>query len=336
MATAPWARAQAPAGNVALILSAEDYASYKAAEIGAGRAQEIATLLKARAFDVSLVTNPANAAARAALRDFVAKANGARVALVFILGHGLSASGQTFFLPTNAVIERSTDLLSRALSVSNVGQIIGGAKAAGICFLMTSPNFAKPVDGVDFRPVTSIDLPANIAIGVSNSAKIPLSRADVSAAQAGKEIVTLLQGQPNADLKQLLSACAAQQQGTVIGTPADVALTAPPTAKAKPEVAAAPPPPPPPPAQPTTSAPPPAVPDDLVQTLQALEGMLDPRQVKRVQTKLTSLGLYQGPIDAIIGPLTREAIKSYQSRVRQAATGYLTPTQLKELVEGVP
>lgn len=100
--TAPWARAQSPAGNVALILSAEDYASYKASEIGAGRAQEIASLLKARAFDVSLVTNPANAAARAALRDFVAKANGARVAIVFILGHGLSASGQTFFLPTNA------------------------------------------------------------------------------------------------------------------------------------------------------------------------------------------------------------------------------------------
>jgi hypothetical protein len=332
--TAPWARAQSPAGNVALILSAEDYASYKASEIGAGRAQEIASLLKARAFDVSLVTNPANAAARAALRDFVAKANGARVAIVFILGHGLSASGQTFFLPTNAVIERSTDLLSRALSVSNVAQITGGAKAAGICFLMTSPNFTKPVEGVDFRPVTSIDLPANIAIGVSNSSKIPLSRADVSAAQAGKDIVALLQGQPNADLKQLLSACAAQQQGTMIGAAADVALTAPPAAKPKPEVAAAPPPPPPSP--PAATPPAPAIPDDVVQTLQALEGMLDPRQVKRVQTKLTSLGLYQGPIDAIIGPLTREAIKDYQKRTRQAATGYLTPAQLKELVEGVP
>jgi peptidoglycan hydrolase-like protein with peptidoglycan-binding domain len=58
--------------------------------------------------------------------------------------------------------------------------------------------------------------------------------------------------------------------------------------------------------------------------------------VRRVQTKLTSLGLYQGPIDAIIGPLTRVAIQDYQKRMGQSSTGYLTPAQLKTLVEGVP
>lgn len=326
------ALAQAPAGNFALILSAEEYARYKPSEIGAARAQEIATLLNSRGFDVSSVTNPTNAAARAALRDFSAKIAGARLALVIVMGHGVSTSGQTFFLPGNAEIERGTDLLSRGLSVSNVAQIIAPAKAGGLCFLMTSPNFPSPVDGVDFRPVATLAVPANVAIGVSNSPKIPLSRSDISAAQSAKDVAALLQSQPNADLKQFLTACSAQNQGTLIGTAADVTLTRPAAAaKPKPEVVTAPPPPPPAPA-----ATPPPVSEDMVQTLQALEGMLDPRQVRRVQTKLTSLGLYQGPIDAIIGPLTRIAIQDYQKRTGQAETGYLTPAQLRTLVEGVP
>ncbi|MDX2201550.1 MAG: peptidoglycan-binding protein [Hyphomicrobiaceae bacterium] len=329
------AHAQSSSGSVALLLSAEDYANYKPSEVGAARAQEIATLLKSRGFDVSSVTNPTNAAARAALRDLSTKVAGARLALVLVMGHGVSASGQTFFLPSNAEIERSTDLLSRGLSIANVAQIISSAKAGGVCFLMTSPNFPKPVEGVDFRPAASLQAAPNVALGVSNSPKIPLSRADITAAQSARDIAALLQAQPGADLKQLLATCAAQQQGTLINTPADVALTAP-KPKPKPEIAAAPPPPPPPPPPATPPAEPPAVSDEMVQALQALEGMLDPRQVRRVQTKLTSLGLYQGPIDAIIGPLTRIAIKDYQKRTGQAETGFLTPAQLKALVEGVP
>ncbi len=331
----PLANGQGVAPHVALILAAEDYGSYKASEGGAGRAKEIAEQLKARGFEVAIASNPANAAARAALRDFSGKVTGARLALVFLLGHGVSASGQTFFLPSNAVVERSTDLLSRALSIANVAQIINPAKAGGICFLMTSPNFPKPVEGVDMRPASTGDIAPHVAIAVSNSAKIPLSRSDISAAQAGKDVVGLLQTQPNADLKQLLATCAAQQQGTILGTVADVALTkpAPKPQAPKPDVAIAPPPPQatPPPAPPAVTSS-----EDNLQTLQLLEGMLDPRQVKRVQTKLTSLGLYQGPIDAIVGPLTRIAIKDYQKRNGFADTGYLTPAQLKALVEGVP
>lgn len=316
--------------NIALVLSVEDYATYKKSEGSAARAKEIADLLKARGYDVMTAGEAANAVARAALRDLSAKVQGARIALVFILGHGVSGSSQTFFLPSKVTIDRATDLLSRGISLGNIAQILHQAKAGAVCFLMTAPNFDKPVEGVSMRPQFQGTLPPNVAIAVSNSSKIPVSRMDVSAQQATRDVITLLQSKPDVDLKQLLEGCAAHQQGLIAGTIADVRITPPPPAKPQsPEagkVAAPAPPPPSAPAQPEIS-------EEQLQTLQALEGMLDPRQVRRIQTRLTTLGFYKGPIDAIVGPLTREAIRDYQKSARQAETGYLNPTQLKDLVE---
>jgi peptidoglycan hydrolase-like protein with peptidoglycan-binding domain len=48
------------------------------------------------------------------------------------------------------------------------------------------------------------------------------------------------------------------------------------------------------------------------------------------------MGLYQGPIDAIIGVLTREAIREYQKKNGAAETGYLTPDQLQALTASSP
>ena len=149
--------------------------------------------------------------------------------------------------------------------------------------------------------------------------------------QASREIVSLLQSTPNADLKQLLGACSSHQQGIVTGNPADVVLVKQATPKVQPT---APEPAKPPPATAATSPPPPpGISEEALQALQTLEGMLDPRQVRRVQTKLATLGHYRGPIDAVVGPLTREAILEYQRRAGHQATGYLTPSELKVLVE---
>jgi len=320
---------------VALILAVEDYANYRKLDGNVARANELAELLRARGFDVAVAANPANAGARAALRDLSGKVANSRLALVLILGHGASGSGQTFFLPNNATIERSTDLLSRGVSIGNVAQIVSSAKAAGVCFMMSAPNFTKPVEGVDMRPQFQGELGASVAVAVSNSTKIPVSRMDASAAQAIRDVISLLQSTPNADLKQLLSACAANQQGVIAGNVADISLVkpAPPKPQSPPPEAgksAAPAPAPPP------SPPAPGISEEALQALQTLEGMLDPRQVRRVQTKLTTLGHYRGPIDAIVGPLTREAIRDYQKKTGHQETGYLTPAELKALVEGVP
>ena len=305
--------------RVAMILASEDYQSFKRSEVGLRKAEEILDLLRARGFDAALVTNPANAAARAALRDFATKVATADIALAFLLGHGLSSVGQTFFLPSNASIDRSTDLLSRGLSVTNIAQIVSRAQTGGVCFLMTTPNFVKPIDGVDVKPQFDGDT-KNIAVAFSNSAKIPISRIEAAAGLAASDVVNLLQRQPNADLRQLIAACGSQQQGTIFGLAANVNLATP--EKSRPvEV------------ETEKKAVPQPTPVESSTALETLERLLDPRQVRRIQTRLAEMGLYQGPIDAVIGILTRNAIKEYQRKTGVAETGFLTPEQLAALTK---
>jgi hypothetical protein len=301
-----------------MILASEDYQNFRRSEVGLRKAEEILELLQARGFDTALVTNPANAAARAALRDFATKVATADIALAFLLGHGLSSVGQTFFLPSNASIDRSTDLLSRGLSVTNIAQIVSRAQTGGVCFLMTTPNFVKPIDGVDVKPQFDGEA-KNIAVAFSNSAKIPISRIEAAAGLAATDVVNLLQRQPNADLKQLVAACGSQQQGTVYGSAASVSLAVPEKGRATDaEIEKKP-------TQP--------VPVESYTALETLERLLDPRQVRRIQTRLAEMGFYQGPIDAVIGILTRNAIKEYQRKTGVAETGFLTPEQLAALTK---
>jgi multidrug efflux pump subunit AcrA (membrane-fusion protein) len=59
---------------------------------------------------------------------------------------------------------------------------------------------------------------------------------------------------------------------------------------------------------------------------------LGQKQRRLIQQRLRELGLYTGPIDAIMGPLTREAIMGYQKSRSAAVTGYLTPEQFDALL----
>src|SRR5215470_862752 len=258
--------------RVAMILASEDYQNFKRSEVGLRKAEEILDLLRARGFDAALVTNPANAAARAALRDFAAKVSNADVAVAILLGHGLSSVGQTFFLPSNAAIDRSTDLLSRGLSITNIAQIVGRAQAGGVCFLMTTPNFSKPIDGIDVKPQFESNAASNVAVAFSNSARIPISRIDTAAGLAANEVLSLLQKQPNIDLRQLINACGSQQQGSIYGVAAAVSLAV--SAKAQPEDSGKE-------KKPTVTATP-IGPTENYSALETLERLLDPRQVKRI------------------------------------------------------
>jgi len=197
-------------GRVAMVLVAEDYKVLNRSQVGIKQGNEIAEQLRARGFDVIFVANPTNSTARAALRDFSAKVSGTDVSLAILIGHGTTSGDQTYFLPTNAAIERSTDLLSRGLSIANIARIVSQAGVGGICFLMTSPRFANPIDGIDMRPHFDVDVAKNIVAAFSNSDKIPVSRIDAVTGSAAKEVVDLLQKQPHADLGQLVAACASR------------------------------------------------------------------------------------------------------------------------------
>lgn len=90
-----------------------------------------------------------------------------------------------------------------------------------------------------------------------------------------------------------------------------------------------------PPAPAAEAAPPPqaAKPAEDAQALELVEQMFGPPQRKQIQVKLKRLGFYKGPIDALFLDLTRQAIKDYQDSLKQPATGYLTPNQVRFLLQ---
>jgi hypothetical protein len=63
------------------------------------------------------------------------------------------------------------------------------------------------------------------------------------------------------------------------------------------------------------------------------EPMSDPT-VTTVQTQLTQLGYYSGPVDGIFGPTTRDAVATYQIANNLDVTGSLSPDTVKSL--GLP
>jgi hypothetical protein len=50
-----------------------------------------------------------------------------------------------------------------------------------------------------------------------------------------------------------------------------------------------------------------------------------------VQTKLTQLGYYRGPIDGVVGQQTQESIKAFQRAEGQPVTGLINPGLLKAM-----
>ena len=57
----------------------------------------------------------------------------------------------------------------------------------------------------------------------------------------------------------------------------------------------------------------------------------DTTTVQAVQTELTQLGYYNGPVDGIFGPTTRDAVAKYQIDNQLDVTGSLSPDTLQSL-----
>lgn len=70
-------------------------------------------------------------------------------------------------------------------------------------------------------------------------------------------------------------------------------------------------------------------------SLQVVEGLLGRAQRREVQEQLSRLGFYQGPLDAVFGTESRQAIERFQEQNGAKRTGYLTPRQFQQLVQRV-
>jgi hypothetical protein len=309
----------AAAGRAALVMVGEDYQKLPLSGIGVRRANEVAQALQSKGFSVLVSVNPVNARARAILLDFSQKAKDADLALAFLMGHVVALGGDSYFMPVNTELRVSTDLFSRGISVSSVARIVGKAKAGAVIVLMTTPNFATEVPGVDVRPQYAAETPKSVVTVFSSSARLPVSRIDAASEQAADAVANLLR-RPAPGLADLVKAASADV-GSIFGAAADIGLAQPSPAQNLSASGAQ-----------AASAQAGRISAGAGAAATIDEDQLGESQCKLIQQRLTNMHFYSGPVDSIMGRLTRKAIMSYQRSKGVQATGYLTREQAETLL----
>lgn len=208
----------APAAQerIALLLAAEKYQHFGPSKISVAQNKLLEQALRQQGFSVTLVANPVNAAARAALSEFSRAADKAEFALIVATGHFATYRSQSFFLPVNARVRRATDLFSRGLSVGNVADIVHRAKSGAFFMLVSVPDIPSTIAGVGSQPGFSSPPPANVVAVFSTSNKVPTSRVASVSFQAMNDIIEVA-GEKPLTLNALANSAAADGVGRIVG-----------------------------------------------------------------------------------------------------------------------
>ncbi|MFN3350483.1 caspase family protein [Pseudorhodoplanes sp.] len=96
--------------RVALVIGNGNYVNAGALANPANDAQAVAAALRDVGFDVSLGRDLGRNAMEQMLRDFLRKADRAKVALLYFAGHGMQVDGRNYLVPVDAKIETPADL----------------------------------------------------------------------------------------------------------------------------------------------------------------------------------------------------------------------------------
>jgi tetratricopeptide (TPR) repeat protein len=103
-------------------------------------AVDIASTLRKLGFDVISSNNLNRRAMEAKIREFGRRSETADVTLFYYAGHGLQVAGKNYLLPTDAKIERESDLNFEAIDVDVVLRQLGSGPRANLVFLDACRN----------------------------------------------------------------------------------------------------------------------------------------------------------------------------------------------------
>jgi hypothetical protein len=107
--------------RVALVIGNSNYKNAAALPNPANDAAALAATLKGAGFDVVESRLDLQAAdMRRALRDFADQARDSDIAVVYYAGHGIEMDGTNYLIPTDARLERDTDIYDEAFSLDRV------------------------------------------------------------------------------------------------------------------------------------------------------------------------------------------------------------------------
>ena len=120
-AAAPPGIAPAPPGSrVALVIGNAAYQAAGALPNPANDARAVAKALRDIGFDVSDGINLDHRSQERLVRDFLRKAAGAKVALLFYAGHGMQVDGKNYLVPVDARLQAATDLPFETLELDKI------------------------------------------------------------------------------------------------------------------------------------------------------------------------------------------------------------------------
>lgn len=122
-----WASA-AHARKVALVIGNSAYANTSSLSNPANDARLIAGAARQAGFEVTVVSDLANASFQRALRDFRLVADGSDVAMIYYAGHGIEGQGKNWLIPVDAKLESDFDLPYETINFDRVLEALAGAK----------------------------------------------------------------------------------------------------------------------------------------------------------------------------------------------------------------
>ncbi|MEH2487332.1 caspase family protein [Bradyrhizobium sp. AZCC 2230] len=129
------------ANRVALIIGNSAYKNAAPLANPANDAAIVEETLKKAGFDVVQIRTDLQATEmRRALRDFADVARDSDVALVYYAGHGIELEGTNYLIPTDATLERDTDVYDEAFSLERVLLAIEPARQLRLVILDACRN----------------------------------------------------------------------------------------------------------------------------------------------------------------------------------------------------
>lgn len=112
--------ALAASERVALVIGNAAYSNVPALDNPLADSRAIAASLKRLGFEVVEGYDEKLDAMRGTIANFASKLDGAKVALVYYAGHGVSVAGENYLLPTDASLKSEADLDFRTVNISLV------------------------------------------------------------------------------------------------------------------------------------------------------------------------------------------------------------------------
>ncbi|MBD8891303.1 peptidoglycan-binding domain-containing protein [Roseibium litorale] len=298
------------------------------------RADAIQSELQAIGVETLRSTDPNNAELRSILTRFAREAANSRATFVYLDAPVVTFQGRAFVLPAGTVLDRGTDLFTRALPLQ--------------AFSRSAAQAAQGGATVATLTTTGVTLPKGVIPATESPAQDPASSPVLTAPVTAfpgvlEALSSAVKKNEEVEISTVLRRMSVQDGASISGFPSRPIFLKEPAKAAAPEAASQPAPVAAPVALPPAEEPaaaaqeaaeadvPASAPAETLEELSLLEQSLSRAAKRAVQTRLRDLDFYKGLVDGIFGPQTRAAIKAFQDSRTEEQTGILTRRQLIDL-----